>query len=107
MPKYYVQSGTLRTVISADDPRKAALWAVHKAMQQILPIYDDENLTAQQKKHAAYRRGYAVLGDEIRLSELGFESAENACFDTFDVVTEWNQLMVALARIEETMMTAV
>jgi hypothetical protein len=107
MAKYYVQSGTLQTVISADDPRKAALWAVHKAMQQILPLYDDDNLTAEEKRRHAHRRGYAVLGDEIRIGELGFESAENTHFDTFDVVTEWNQLMVALARIEQDMMTAV
>lgn len=107
MAKYYVQSGTMRSVISADDPRKAALWAVHKAMQQILPLYDDADLSAEEKQNQAYRRGYAVLGDEMRLSELGFESAENTRFDTFDVVTEWNQLMVALARIEADMMTAV
>jgi hypothetical protein len=107
MAKFYVQSGTLRIVIQADDARKAALWAVHKAMQQILPLYDDDSLTASQKRQSALRCGHDVLGDEISLSELGFESAENAKFDMFDVVTEWNQLMVALARIEESMMTAV
>jgi hypothetical protein len=107
MAKYYVQSGTLRMVIHADDARKAALWAVHKAMQQILPLYDDDNLTAGEKRQSALRRGHDVLGNEMTLSELGFESAQNAKFDTFDVVTEWNQLMVALARIEESMMTAV
>ena len=107
MAKYYVQSGTLKMVISADEPRKAALWAVHKAMQQILPLYDQDNLTPAEKREHALRRGHDVLGDEMQLSEVGFESAENFEFETFDVVNEWNQLMVALARIEQSMMTAV
>jgi hypothetical protein len=107
MAKYYVQSGTLRTFVSADDPRKAALWAVHKVMQQILPLYDDQEMSAAEKQTRAYQRGHAVLGDELCLSELGFESAENVRFETFDVVTEWNQLMVALAKMEQSIMTAV
>ena len=84
MAKFYVQSGTLRMVIQADDARKAALWAVHKAMQQILPLYDDDSLTASQKRQSALRCGHDVLGNEISLSELGFESAENAKFDMFE-----------------------
>ena len=38
MSKYYVQSGTMRTVVQAETTRKAALWAVHQAMQQVLPM---------------------------------------------------------------------
>jgi hypothetical protein len=49
MAKFYVQSGTVRAVIDAESQDRAALWVVHRAMQQIMPIYDDNDLSAQQK----------------------------------------------------------
>ena len=41
MAKFYVQSGTFRSVVAADSARKAALWAVHQVMQQVLPTDED------------------------------------------------------------------
>ncbi len=99
MAKYYVQSGTLKMVVQADEARKAALWAVHRALQQVVPMYDDLELDARRKHHRALRRGVQVLSDTVTLSECGFD-APQVQFDTFDLVTEWNQLMVALARLE-------
>ncbi|MCA9154677.1 MAG: hypothetical protein R3C99_21685 [Pirellulaceae bacterium] len=104
MAKFYVQSGTLREMVQADDARKAALWAVHRSMQQILPIYDDHAMPASEKHQVAQLQGLFVLGDEIRLSELGFDRDDALEFETFDIVTEWNQLMIALARLEESLM---
>ena len=100
MAKYYVQSGTLQLVVQADDAHKAALWAVHRSMQQILPIYDDEDLSPEAKHHTAMAEGWLVLGDEITVNETGFGSRGCWHFATFDVVTEWNQLMIALAELE-------
>lgn len=119
MAKFEVQSGSLRMVVHADDARKAALWAVHRAMQQILPIYDDASLTATDKERCAVRRGCAVMGEVMRLRRIEEES-DTPCggerlsrtgravrFATFDVVTEWNRLMVALARLEQQLAAAV
>jgi hypothetical protein len=106
MAKYYVESGTLREVIQADDARKAALWAVHRSMQQILPMYDDPAMSACEKSQTAQLQGLFVLDDEIQLSEVGFDREDAQRFATFDVVTEWNQLMIALARIEQSLLIA-
>ena len=37
MAKYYVQSGTLQLVTEAVDARGAALWAMHRCLEQVLP----------------------------------------------------------------------
>ena len=38
MAKFYVQSGTLRAIIDSEDAERAALWAVHTAMEQVMPL---------------------------------------------------------------------
>lgn len=100
MAKYYIQSGTMRATLAAEDSRRAALWAVHQAMQQIVPVYDDTELTPEQKSDAAMVEGMLVLGGTIRLSEQGYDRDDAEELQTFDVVTEWNQLMIALERLE-------
>jgi hypothetical protein len=101
MAKFYIQSGTLRSTLAAEDSRRAALWAVHQAMQQIVPVFDDPDLTPQQKSDNAMVEGMLVLGGKIRLSEQGFDRDDAQEMNTFDVVIEWNQLMIALDRLEK------
>ncbi len=100
MAKFYIQSGTMRATLAADDSRRAALWAVHQAMQQIVPVYEDCDLTPEQKSDAVLVEGMLVLDGKIRLSEQGFDRDDAEVLNTFEVVTEWNQLMVALERLE-------
>ena len=50
MAKYYVQSGTMRSVVEAESSRKAALWAVHQAMRQVLPIEDERRTVTRNEK---------------------------------------------------------
>jgi hypothetical protein len=101
MAKYYIQSGTVKMVVSADDHEKAALWTVHKTMQQIVPVYDDLEMSAQEKGDVALVQGVMVLGDKVSVSEQGFDREDALKLDTFELVTHWHKLMVALARLED------
>jgi hypothetical protein len=100
MAKFYVQSGTVRAIIDAESQDRAALWVVHRAMQQIMPIYDDVELTAQQKCDNAMVEGMLVLDARIKLSEIGFDRPDCLSLETFEVVAEWHRLMVALERLQ-------
>ena len=99
MGKFYVQSGNVRTVIAADDAEKAALWVVHKALQQVVPVYEDAELTPEQKCEISVLEGVMVLGNEVRISEIGFDRADARAMDTFELLVQWHQLMVALDRL--------
>lgn len=101
MAKYYIQSGTVRTVVSADDQEKAALWTIHKTMQQVVPVYDDVELTASEKNDVALVQGIMVLGNTVKVSEQGFDRDDAEEMDTFELVTHWHQLMMALSRLED------
>jgi hypothetical protein len=100
MAKYYVQSGNVRTVIAADDAEKAALWVVHKAMQQVVPVYEDNELTPEQKSDVVVVQGVMVLGNTVKISEVGFDRQDASDLDTFELVMQWHQLMVALAKLD-------
>lgn len=99
MAKYYVQSGNIRTVVSADDAEKAGLWIVHRTMQQVMPVYEDDELSPEQKGEVAVVEGVMVLGNTVKTSELGFDRTDADETDTFDLVQHWHQLMVALSRL--------
>ncbi|TWT32098.1 hypothetical protein [Blastopirellula retiformator] len=95
MAKYYVESGSVRLVIQAADARRAALWSVHRVMEQVLPLVEEVPDEADQEPV-----GGMVLGDAITLNEQGFDRLADTQYDTLEVVAEWSQLMLALDKIE-------
>ncbi len=100
MAKYYVQSGTMRTIVQAPSGRKAALWAVHQAMQQVLPIDDQASPSPKWTSETAGDRGVAVLSAKVSASELGFDRPDAVTHETMEVVAEWNQMVTTLDRLQ-------
>ena len=94
MAKFYVQSGNLEVVLQAHDSRCAAIWAVHKTLGQTLPFLCEE--AGDYVELADLTR----LGDSVSVSERGFDRTDADVFETLDIVTEWNQLLVALDRLQ-------
>jgi hypothetical protein len=94
MAKFYVQSGNLEVVLQAHDSRCAAIWAVHKTLGQSLPFLCEE--AGDYAELADLTR----LGDSVSVSERGFDRVDADVFETLDIVTEWNQLLVALDRMQ-------
>lgn len=101
MAKYYVESGNFKLIVNAADARRAALWAVHRALEHILPGEEEEaaqnlDLNLDDKS----------LGLSVALSERGFDREDATRFDTLDVVNEWSQLMSALSRMQSDLQVA-
>jgi hypothetical protein len=102
MAQFFVQSGTLRTTVQADSSRKAALWAVHQAMQQVLPVEDDEDRnSARSKAESAATRGIGVMDELVRVSTHGFDRDDAPSLPTMEVVREWNEMFAALDRLQQ------
>jgi hypothetical protein len=101
MAKYYVESGTIQLVTDADDDRGAALWALHLCMEQVLPICPDDPLTPAEKSQRIRQRGCYVLDGTIRTSEKGFGREDAEVHDTSELFAEWNQLMMAMTKLQQ------
>ncbi len=107
MAKYYVESGTVQIVTDAEDPRGAALWIVHRTMEQVLPICPGDPLTPLEKNDRIRQRGCNVLGDTIQVSEQGFGRPDAQTFDTVELFVEWNQLLMAMTKLERRLKASV
>ena len=119
MAKFYVQSGTLRAVVDSASADRAALWAVHQAMQQIAPVEttsddnkaspnnsstqvsDAQGFDAQGFVNKSFvAQDFISLGDSIYLSEVGFDQEDSLRVDTFAAFREWHELWHALEKLE-------
>ena len=96
MAKYYVQSGTLRTVIQAESARKAAIWAIHQVLGQVLPTEDDFGGPISTE----FDDGNHCLARRVRVSQRGFDRKDAATHLTHEVVGEWSQLVSTLDRLQ-------
>jgi hypothetical protein len=96
MAKFYVQSGTLRAIIDSEDAERAALWAVHMAMQQVMPI---ENDSATIEIDLGGPSNMIALAETIELSEVGFDRDDCLRIDTFDAFQHWNLLFKAVEKL--------
>jgi hypothetical protein len=95
MPKFYVQSGSLNIIVQARDSRSAAIWAAHRTLSQSLPFL------CEDATDYASLADLTRLTETIRVSQRGFDNLDEVVFETFDIVTEWNQLLLALDRLQE------
>tara|TARA_R110002073_G_scaffold36582_7_gene106490 strand:+ start:10011 stop:10331 length:321 start_codon:yes stop_codon:yes gene_type:complete len=102
MAKFYVQSGNLRTVVQAESSRKAAIWAVHEAMQQVLPV-DDELSHSKSDREGSEMGTVIMLAKRITISERGFDRSDAVVMSTLEVMNQWNQMVTTLDRLEQMM----
>lgn len=102
MAKFYVQSGNFRRVVSADNSRKAAIWAIHEVMQQILPVDEPTpSLASNQHEDNPKPQTVTVLSGKVRVNEQGFDREDAREISTMEVVGEWNQMVLTLDRLQQ------
>jgi hypothetical protein len=95
MAKFYVESGNLRTVISANNSRGAALWAAHRTLSDVLPFVGPDSENPTNENGQPFK-----LAETVRVSQRGFDRPDCRTYATLDLISEWSQLIVALSRLE-------
>lgn len=101
MAKFFVQSGSFRSVVEAESSRNAAIWAVHQAMQQVLPMEQEHGEWVDGEGPAFPEKPLAVLSGKLRVSQRGFDRSDATQMATMEVVGEWNRLVITLDRLEK------
>ena len=125
MAKYYIQSGDISFIVCACDIEGAALWVMHRIMDQkicdfeeaksqwdeLLPGEDPQSEGLPTEDHQmmddipqaipydAMLEGLVEFGESIRLSERGFGHCEAGELQTEDIFHQWRQLMLAVDRL--------
>ena len=100
MAKYYVTCGSFRYLTTAADAGGAALWAVHQFLHSQTTMHDVDWSSPDTIDRDDVIEAMLRLAGTISVSEIGFGRAEVAQLDTVDVLNEWNQLVLAISRLE-------
>jgi hypothetical protein len=106
MAKYYVQAGLSQQLVQAEDARGAALWSVHQIIEQAIDLDSIDWLDADAIDNLDLIRVMLALPEQVMVSEIGFGRCESGLFEMSDIMTEWNQLIVAVSRIQQQIVTA-
>ena len=85
MPKFYVESGNARCVIDATDAENAAIKAFQWSCDSRDSVQAPESLDETPVTDAD---GWE-LGEEIRVSEQGFDRPDARVFETLDIIPVW------------------
>ena len=122
MAKYYIQSGDISFIVCACDTEGAALWVMHRIMDEkicdfeeakaqwnddsnpnggdVLPIEDHHMMDIPQAiPYDAMLEGLVEFGETIQVSERGFGRNEAGELKTEDIFHQWRQLMLAVDRL--------
>ena len=111
MAKFYVQSGSVRSVVDSVDLDRAALWAVNEVMDHTLSLdgqsldgdlHDESEFSTEDfgatkpdaSKPVAESR---YLGATVRISEIGFDRDDAMVVDTLEVFRHWYELFQAVS----------
>ena len=119
MAKYYIQSGSVSYVVNACDAEGAALWAMHRIMDEKICDYEDALLAndidpfdlpisdehlrevPQAVPYEAMLEGLAQFEETIMVGERGFGHVDAGELDTEDIFHQWRQLMQAVDRLHD------
>lgn len=119
MPKYYIQSGQVSFVVSACDVEGAALWAMHRIMDEKICDYEDEiqqeadpfaPLPVQESElhgipeaipYEAMLIGLSMFDETILVSQRGHGRDDAGELSTEEIFHQWRQLMQAVDRLHD------
>jgi hypothetical protein len=119
MPKYYIQSGNVSFIVSACDAEGAALWAMHRTMDEKICDFEDNTMDSVAESYMlpihekeiegvpaavpyeAMLNGLSMFEESIKVSERGHGHADAGELGTEDIFHQWRQLMQAVDRLHD------
>ena len=124
MAKFYIESGNVSFVVCANDAEGAALWAMHRMIDDKVCQYEDEaDVRAQLVEDAMLfedaddadtgvpgnvplepmLEGLSEFDETIKVSQRGFGRDDEGCIETEEIFRQWRQLMTAMDRLFDQM----
>jgi hypothetical protein len=119
MAKYYIQSGQVSYIVGACDVEGAALWVMHRIMDEKICDHEDALLSQgldpfavtefdsqiegvpQAVPYEAMLEGLAEFDETILISQIGFGRSDSGELETEEIFHHWRQLMLAVDRLHD------
>ena len=101
MRKFYATSGRCQKIVGSRDAESAALWSLHQFLDEQVDLDTIDWFDEAEIDNLDLIQALISLGEEVCISEIGFGRSEAGCFDTADVMTQWQHLMIAVNRMDQ------
>ncbi len=92
MAKFYIQSGQVSCVVTAQDVEGAAMWVMHRTIERMI---EDDQWSDDDCTLGPILDGLAQFDEQIKCSQRGFGREDAGTLETEAVFRQWRQLMNA------------
>jgi hypothetical protein len=99
MSKYYLTCGATQWIVQAESARQAAMRLLDELLAEHIWIYDDSDLSDQDRRDHLVIESLLHLPTEIHVSERGLGRCDAGTFGVPDLLDEWDRLMTAVSRL--------
>ena len=96
MSKFYVACGSQTLVVAAESAKQAAMRLIDETMAAHIWIYDDADLSEQNRRDHLVLEALLHLGSSISVSERGMGKSDAGTFGVPELLDEWHRLMVCI-----------
>ncbi|QDS87488.1 hypothetical protein EC9_16670 [Rosistilla ulvae] len=99
MAKFYVSCGSQTLIISAPTAEFAAMRLMDEAMAAHAWIYDDADLSEQDRRDHLSLEALLHLSSTVRVSECGLGRSDAGQFEVPMLLDQWHRLMTGVSRL--------
>ncbi|MGV3483397.1 MAG: hypothetical protein ACO1RT_03135 [Planctomycetaceae bacterium] len=99
MSKFYVVCGSQSLVMNAPTAEHAAMRLLDEVMAAHVWIYDDADLTDQDRRDHLVLEALLHLGSSVDVSERGLGHSEAGRFEVPELLEQWHRLMTGISRL--------
>ncbi|QDV22317.1 hypothetical protein [Aureliella helgolandensis] len=99
MSKFYATCGSHTLTISAPSARHAAMRLIDEVMAAHIWIYDDADLSEQDRRDHVVLEALLHLSTVVSVSEIGAGRREAGAFEVPQMIDEWHRLMTGISRM--------
>ena len=99
MSKFYVVCGSQSLVITAPTAEHAAMRLLDEALAAHVWIYDDSDLSEQDRRDHLVLEALLHLGSAVVVSERGLGHCDAGRFEVPELLEQWHRLMTGISRL--------
>lgn len=99
MSKFYATCGSQSLIIAAPTAEHAAMRLIDEVMGAHVWIYDDADLSEQDRRDHLILEALLHLGTSVMISERGFNRCEAGEFEVPTLLEQWHRLMTGISRL--------
>lgn len=99
MPKFYVACGSHQLIVEAPTAKCAATKLTDQLLAPHVWIYDDRDLSEQDRRDHLVLEALLHMGSSLAVSERGFGHNEAGDFEVPEMIDEWHKLMTGISRL--------